>query len=182
MYRTAGFVLAVLPLTLLLTGLLTGPLAGPGLAAPNDASVYRKDMKFALDELDDKCGHFFGTKGIRWKKVRTEFTKAAKEVQTDQEQFMLLNRLIARIRDGHARVVVPDTTTGVAWPDRGPFRGPSMFWCVADGKVLVKVDVQVRRGQVGQHARIFDALDEKLHFLRQVADQLDELLRPFLQV
>ena len=76
------------------------------LAAPSPAKECKKDVDFALRELDKQCGHFFKTKGISWSKVRKEMLKECKSVKSDQDEFMVLNRLIARLRDGHAYVKV----------------------------------------------------------------------------
>ena len=104
------------------------------LAAPSQSKVYRKDVETALKELEKECGHFFKTKGIEWGKVRREMLKAVRKIRNDQEQFMLLNRLLARLRDGHAYV----KTEAAKWPDRGEWRGPGMFLCTDGKRVLVK--------------------------------------------
>ncbi len=84
---------------------LMGWLALGFTSAPRTTETdYRKDIEFALDELEKRCGHFFKVKDIDWKKVRKEFRKAAKKVRSDEEHFALLVRLIARLEDGHAYV------------------------------------------------------------------------------
>jgi hypothetical protein len=54
------------------------------LAAPSPAKECKKDVEFAIRELDKQCGHFFKTKGIAWSKVRKEMLKEAKQVKSDQ--------------------------------------------------------------------------------------------------
>jgi len=79
---------------------------------------------------------------VDWKAVRKEIAAAARKVRTDQEQYVLLTRLLARLHDGHARVEKGPQGTDQAWPDDAPFggrRGDSgMGWCRAGGKVYVK--------------------------------------------
>jgi C-terminal processing protease CtpA/Prc len=51
---------------------------------------------------------------------------------------MLLTRLVARLRDGHARVLTTEATKDLPWPDQEVRRGPGMFWYVHKKKVYVK--------------------------------------------
>jgi C-terminal processing protease CtpA/Prc len=51
---------------------------------------------------------------------------------------MLLQRLVAQLRDGHAYVYVPKTTTGLQRPAQAPRRGPGMFWYAVKNRVFVK--------------------------------------------
>ncbi|MEZ5980369.1 MAG: S41 family peptidase [Planctomycetota bacterium] len=99
---------------------------------------YVADVEFALDALEEKCGHFFELKGIDWKAVRKQFEKDAKSVGTDQEHLVLLVRLLARLRDGHAQVRPLPAGEGVRWPDQPKKAGPGMFWCRVGKKVYVK--------------------------------------------
>lgn len=112
--------------------------ARPALAAGE--SVYEADVAFALAELEKRCGHFFATKGIDWKAVTKEMRAEAELVEDDTQHLALLQRLIARLRDGHAEVVRLERGEDVEAP-AGPLSGtvgPGMFWCVADERVLVK--------------------------------------------
>jgi C-terminal processing protease CtpA/Prc len=112
------------------------------LAAPAPQNAYEEDVAFALDTLEQKCGHFFADKGVDWKAVRKEMTAAARKLRSDQEEFVLLRRLLARLRDGHARVEKGPQGAEQTWPDDAPFggrRGDSgMAWCRIGGKVFVK--------------------------------------------
>ena len=140
------------PFALLLATLLFTGSAAPGTAAPLAApcvpvaapaladDVYEEDVAFALDELKKRCGGFFKRKGIDWKKVRREFTKAARKVKTDQEHLVLLIRLVARIEDGHAYVTAMEKGADVKVPD-GLFpghRGPGFYLCQVGKKFYVK--------------------------------------------
>jgi C-terminal processing protease CtpA/Prc len=123
------------PLRLL--ALLACPLLAP---APCAQSAYQKDVAFALRELEAQCGRFFGPKGIDWKAVTREFGAAAKAVKTDQDHYVLLTRLLARLEDGHAAVRTRARTQDVRWPDdgKGPRVGCGMFWCRIGQKLHVK--------------------------------------------
>jgi len=109
-------------------------------AAADESPDYVADVRFALDELEKKCGHFFELKGIDWKKVSKQFLKEAKAVKTDQDHLVLLVRLLARVRDGHAGVRPLETGQGVKWPDdgRGQLTGPGFFLCRVGKKIFVK--------------------------------------------
>lgn len=114
----------------------------PAVIAADDKAgdVYIEDVRFALEELEKQCGHFFKTKDIDWKKVSKQFTAEAKKVSTDQEHLVLLVRLLARLEDGHASVRPMEKGKDVAWPedDSGPRTGPGMFWCRVGKKIYVK--------------------------------------------
>ena len=101
-----------------------------------------EDVAFALDALEEQCGHFFELKGVDWKAARKEFGKAAKDVETDEQEFVLLARLVARLEDGHAEVRPGPAGGEWKWPDDAPFggrRGDSgMAWCRIGRKIYVK--------------------------------------------
>jgi C-terminal processing protease CtpA/Prc len=100
------------------------------------------DVAFALDALEAKCGHFFELKGVDWKAARKEFSKAAKDVETDEQEFVLLARLLARLEDGHAEVRPGAQGGELKWPDDAPFGGrrgdAGMAWCRIGRKIYVK--------------------------------------------
>ena len=85
---------------LLSAGMATLSVSGLSVAADDKSDVYAKDVAFMLDELPKKAGHFFETKGIDWKAVSVEFTKAVKDVHSDEEHLKLCNRLVTRLKDG----------------------------------------------------------------------------------
>ncbi len=116
---------------------LTAPALGQ---KKSSAADYVADTSFALDALEEQCGHFFKGKGVQWNKVRKEFGKAAKKVRTDQEHFVLLVRLLARIKDGHARVEVGDSNADFEYPEeRFPRRyGSGMFWVRIGKKYYIR--------------------------------------------
>jgi carboxyl-terminal processing protease len=85
----------MIPATLLLAACLFAP---PKL---NDCE---RDVEFALDTLEQKCGHFFATKGIDWKVVAKDMRAAAKAAKDDSAHYGVLIRLVAALHDGHAYV------------------------------------------------------------------------------
>lgn len=90
-----------MPFPLLTALALLAPLVHSP-SAPDDK--YEEDIAFLLDTFEEKAGALLKQKGVDWKKVRKEFTKAAKKVETDQEHIDLVVRLTARLQDGHAGV------------------------------------------------------------------------------
>lgn len=85
--------------------------------AEDRSAVYAKDVEFLLDRLEKKAGHFFALKGIDWKKVGAQFRAEVKSVKSDGDHLKLCQRLVARLRDGHAGLVdlkakFPDESKG----------------------------------------------------------------------
>ncbi len=116
---------------------LLGTFASP--QARGEDSVYVTDMKFALEELQKQCGHFFQLKDIDWKKVAREFQKEAGRVKNDGEHLKLLTRLLARVRDGHAYVKRLEKGKNVEWPDPvGERVGPGLAFCKIGKRIHVK--------------------------------------------
>ena len=115
------------------------PVAGhAAVLAAED--VYEEDIAFALDALEEQCRGLLRRKEIDWKKVRKEFTKAAKKVRSDTEHLVLCQRLIARLEDGHARVD-PGPRGGSVEPPaewKEEKRGPGLFLCQVGKKYYVK--------------------------------------------
>jgi len=112
--------------------------ATPSAHEPSDDVDYVADVRFALDEIDKHCSHFFGPKEIEWKRVRKEFMKEAKAVETHQEHLVLLVRLLARLKDGHAAVQPLEGGRDVTWPEMPEQTGPGMFLCRNGKKIYVK--------------------------------------------
>ncbi len=114
-------------------------VAQGALAAPKN-EVYRRDVEYALAQIEEKCGHFFKEKKIDWKKVSRQFRKEVQSVKSDQDHLVLLVRLLARLEDGHAAVRPLERGKRVRWPNDGSANrtGPGMFWCRSGKKILVK--------------------------------------------
>ena len=129
------------------------------LAAPVTAqSVYQTDIDFALEQLEEQCGKFFESKDIDWKKVSKEMRKAAKDVDSDVAHRVLLTRLLARLRDGHAELRLLEAGKEVGWVEGGIFGtktergGTGLALCQVGKKFYVKAvagpaeDAQVEPG------------------------------------
>ncbi len=124
MRRAVQFVLSVVALTIATRG-----------QAKTD---YHADIRFAIDAIGEQCKALIQSKGIDWRKATVPLLAATKKVKTDAEHMVNLQRLLARLRDGHAEVrplekgkdVKPD------WPDRSA--GPGLFFCRIEGRLFVK--------------------------------------------
>lgn len=123
---------------LALTAVLCLLWTAAGSAAQD--TVYTRDVDHALEEIEKQCGHFFELKKIDWKSVSREFRKEAARVKSDGDHLVLLTRLLARLRDGHARVVPLEKGKNVEWPDpvTGKWVGPGMSLCRIGKKIYVK--------------------------------------------
>lgn len=96
-----------------------------------------KDVDFALEALEQKCGHFFDLKKIDWKAVSTEFKAQAKKVKDEREHLGLLIRLLARLRDGHCEVRGIGKGASIQPPeDLFPPRASAGFTLCQSGKKL----------------------------------------------
>jgi carboxyl-terminal processing protease len=117
---------------------VSAPLLVPGvLRAEAKTALYEKDVEFLLRELPQKAGHFFALKKIDWKKVSEQFRREVKTVKDDVAHVKLCNRLVARLRDGHAtlrdlKVQMPDESKGRR------FTGPRVHLMVIGQKVFVR--------------------------------------------
>ena len=74
--------------------------------SPRTDERHGEDIAFLLDAFEEKAGPLLKQKKIDWKKVRKEYSKAAKAIETDQELIDLAVRLTARLHDGHAGVKI----------------------------------------------------------------------------
>ncbi len=123
-------------LSLLLLVLLGSPAASKDVVR----ATCMADVEEALDLLETHCRRFFDLKGIDWKKVERQFRKEARKVKTEQDHFLLLIRLVARLEDGHAYVKQTAAGQRVELPAmfKQKLVGPGMFWCQAGETILVK--------------------------------------------
>lgn len=104
----------------------------------NAESAYEEDISFALVQIEAKCGHFFELKGIDWSAVSDQFREEAKAVGSDQEHYLLLWRMLARLRDGHAAVLKTEKTQNIQWVEETPHTGLGMFWTRIGDGIFVK--------------------------------------------
>lgn len=115
----------------------TGAMRG---SVAQDAIDYELEVETALDELESRCGGFFDAKDIDWKKVRREYGKRAKAIESDAELTAALQELLARVKDGHAAVVPLREGDRLPWPDDywPETQGPGFFLCRVGKGVFVK--------------------------------------------
>lgn len=109
-----------------------------GGGTANAESDYEEDVSFALEQIEAKCGHFFELKGIEWSAVSDQFREEAKAVASDQEHYLLLWRMLARLRDGHAAVLKTEKTRNIQWVEEKPQTGLGMFWTRIGDGIFVK--------------------------------------------
>jgi carboxyl-terminal processing protease len=113
------------------------PLAVCGFADDSAQQVYARDMDFLLKELPQRAGRFFAMKGIDWRSVSNQFRVEVTTVSNDVQHVRLCQRLLARLKDGHARltdlkVPLPDESGGRRWT------GPGVHLLVSGERVYVR--------------------------------------------
>jgi len=94
-------------------------------------------VEFLLTELPKQAGRFFQVKGIEWQTVSNQFRVEAQAVSNDVQHPRLCQRLLARLRDGHAhltdlKVPLPDESRGRRWT------GPRVHLVVIGERVYVR--------------------------------------------
>lgn len=109
-------------------------------ARPAAQTDYAADVRFAIEEVEKQCGELIAAKKIDWRKETEPLLAEAQGVKSDGEHWVLLTRLLARLRDGHAEVQQGPAGGNVRWPEdpRGEKTGAGMFWCKSGGKFYVK--------------------------------------------
>ncbi|HEX2747282.1 MAG TPA: hypothetical protein VHM91_04715, partial [Verrucomicrobiales bacterium] len=87
-------------------------------APPKDPAAVRKaDIDLLLTEFKKQAGALITAKKIDWDQVTAWCRAEAEKVRTDEDHLRLCQRLLARLRDGHARlegcrVSFPDDSNG----------------------------------------------------------------------
>ncbi|MDB4673536.1 S41 family peptidase [Verrucomicrobiales bacterium] len=97
---------------------------------------YKRDIDFLLGEFETKAGHFFEQKEIDWPEVSNWARTEVKQIQTDADHLRLCTRLVARLKDGHARI----KGAKVEWPSESQgrkWRHPKIGMLYSGGKALV---------------------------------------------
>ncbi len=102
---------------------------------PRDES-HEGDIAFLLDAFEEKAGELLKQKKIDWKQVRKEFTKRAKDIESDQELIVVAAELVARLQDGHAGL--RDVTVDMGGYGDGPIYSCGLDLFEFDGKWYVK--------------------------------------------
>lgn len=116
----------------------TTPVLQAVPSAGQESVDYLADVEFALEALEERCGHWFELKDIDWKQVSKQFRREAQAVATDQQHLVLLVRLLARLEDGHAQVRPLPAGEHVEWPEEPERTGPGLFLCESKGKLYVR--------------------------------------------
>jgi carboxyl-terminal processing protease len=150
-------------------------LCPAGRAAESKPEVYAKDVEFLLTELEQKAGRFFQLKGIDWPTVARQFRAEVKSVTNDVQHVKLCERLVARLKDGHAglldvKVAMPDEARGRRWT------GPRVHLLVIGEKVFVRqaFGSATQRGiEIGMDVIRIDGLPARSWVTRRV-EQLRE--------
>jgi hypothetical protein len=98
-------------------GCVFGAALLPRLRSQDVTVDYAKDVDFLLTELEKKAGVFFATKKVDWHAVSERFRVEVRTVKDGTAHLKLCNRLVARLRDGHAGLVdlkakFPDESAG----------------------------------------------------------------------
>ena len=138
--------------------------------------LYEADVRFALEEIEKRCGHFFSLKEIDWKKTSKQFLDEVKEVEDDGQHAVLLTRLLARLKDGHCELRPAKQDQQIPWPEEWRERrySPGFFLCQAEKKfwikrawssaeeVGLKAGMEVRTVDGMKVAKWFDQMREEL--------------------
>ncbi len=151
-------------------------VAACALRTARSEQVYAQDMDFLLQELPQQAGRFFATKGINWQSVSNQFRVEAQAVSNDAQHVRLCQRLLARLKDGHARltdlkVPLPDESRGRRWT------GPCVHLLVSGERVYVRQAFGPAAGRglkIGQEVARIDDLPARAWLTRCVAEKSDE--------
>jgi C-terminal processing protease CtpA/Prc len=108
------------------------------LAPKGPPDICKSDLEAAYEALEKECGRLLEAKGVSLSKIRKELAKDAGAVKTTEDEWVILTRLVARLRDGHAGVMTTEKTKDLKWPLPPLEKGPGFCWCESGGKVYVK--------------------------------------------
>ena len=124
--------------------LLTMSLTLRTACARGEADDLRADVQFLLEELPKKARGLLRDKGIDWKKATKSLKGEAKKLKDPVEYVRLVERILARLQDGHAGIVklAPDVEAALkaANEDEAKGRrwtGPRVHLLLAGDEVLV---------------------------------------------
>lgn len=133
--------------------LFLAALGATSVAAPGERSVawakgeaeaYAKDLDYLLDELPKRAKALLADKGIDWAKATKDVRAAAKKVKDDVEFVKTVNRIVARLKDGHAGITRLAPDLEAKWKAHSDdeakgrrWTGPRVHLAVAGKKVVV---------------------------------------------
>jgi carboxyl-terminal processing protease len=125
---------------MLLATLLTTMIALPCAQKP-----IQIDLESALEQIEENCSELLELKGVDFKAVCKDMRKLAKKANKDQLEWVLFQKLVASLRDGHARVKRSEAMQELVWPedeswfDRSREYGdPGLSLCRIGKKIYVK--------------------------------------------
>jgi C-terminal processing protease CtpA/Prc len=125
---------------MLMATLLTAMLALPSAQKP-----IQVDLESALEQIEENCADLLKLKGIDFKAVSKDMRKLAKKAYMDEHEWVMLQKLVASLRDGHARVERSEAMQELVWPeddswfDRSREYGdPGLSLCRIGKKIYVK--------------------------------------------
>lgn len=85
--------------------LALGILGVRGTAAGGEVDILREDVQFMLEELPKRARDLLRQKGIDWKKATKALKGEVKKIKDPVEYVRLVERILARLQDGHAGIV-----------------------------------------------------------------------------
>jgi len=130
------------------------------------------DALFLIDELGSRCADLLRVKGVDWTAEMVSFRAEAAALRDDVELIRLCTRIVAKLRDGHARlddvkVVMPDESAGRR------FTGPHLHLVEIGESVFVRrafADALRAGLKAGQEVRRIDDLPAKEWIARRAAE------------
>ena len=160
--------------------------AGPSTTAwaKEDTASYAKDLEFLLEELPKKARGLLTDKKIDWPKATKDLKAEVKKVKDDAAFARLVNRILARLRDGHAAVVKvsPEFETALkaareAEAKGRRWTGPRVHLAPAGDKVLVVEafgDAAKQGVKVGMEVVSIDQQPARAWLEKRAAEMRDE--------
>jgi carboxyl-terminal processing protease len=145
-------------------------------AATTQPDVYAKDVEFLLAELGAKAVRLLHLKGVDWPAVSNQFRAEVKAVTNDAGHLLLCQRLVARLRDGHAGLLdlknpPPDEAAGRR------MTGPRVHLLVNGERVYVRqaFGTAAQRGiAIGMEVTRIDDLPARAWLTRKMNQMLDQ--------
>lgn len=117
--------------------------AATALSAPQ--RPIEVDLESAITQIEEHCMDLIEQKEIDWKGLTKDLRKEAKKAFKDEHELVILQKLIAGLRDGHARVIRSEELENLAWPEDGSWFDRSKEWgdsglslCLVGKKLYVK--------------------------------------------
>lgn len=115
------------------------------LALPCAQKPIQEDLESALEQIEEHCSDLLELKGIDFKAVSKDLRKLAKKGYKDEHEWVMLQKLVASLRDGHARVERSEAMQELVWPEDGSwfdrsreYGDPGLSLCRIGKKIYVK--------------------------------------------